>query len=112
LYANVEVFQTTNQRPVDSRGALSCAMRDDSISLLVPEATWLLTSLDLFTRESESSRPDFRPTRATVMVAFGPQSLACEPESAGAGGGIAVTLCPQRDMKTPGQLPGRAFSLT
>jgi hypothetical protein len=46
------------------------------------------------------------------MVAFGPQSLACGIESAGIGGGIAVTLCPHRDMKTPGQLPGRAFSLT
>ena len=46
------------------------------------------------------------------MVAFGPQNLACGIESAGEGGGVAVTLCLHRDMKTPGQLPGRAFPLT
>ena len=46
------------------------------------------------------------------MVAFGPQSLACGIESAGVGGVNAVTLCQHRDMKTPGQLPGRAFPLT
>ncbi len=46
------------------------------------------------------------------MVGFGPRNLTCEIESAGAGGGIAVTLCRQRHMKTPGQLPGRAFPLT
>jgi len=54
-----------------------------SKSLRGPKATWLLTGLDLFTRESESSRPFFRATRATVMVAFGPQNLTCGIESAG-----------------------------
>jgi hypothetical protein len=57
-----------------------------SKSLLVPEATRLLTRFNLFTREFESSRPDFRATGATVTVAFGPQNLACGIESAGAGG--------------------------
>jgi len=80
--------------------------------LLAPEATWLLTGVGLFKRESESSRPFFRPTGGTVMVGFGPRNLTCEIESAGAGGGIAVTLCQQRDVKTPGQLHGRAFPLT
>jgi len=46
------------------------------------------------------------------MVAFGPQSEGCETESAGAGGSNAVTLCQHRYVKTPGQLPGRAFPLT
>ena len=46
------------------------------------------------------------------MVAFGPRNLTCGIESAGVGGGNAVTLCQHRDTKTPGQLPGRAFSLT
>lgn len=46
------------------------------------------------------------------MVAFGPRNLAREPESAGVGGGIAVTLCQQRDTKTPGQWFGRAFAFT
>ena len=87
-------------------------MPASSKTLLVPKATRLLTRFNLFTRESESSRPFFRLSGATVMVAFGPQSLACGIESAGVGGGNAVTLCQQRDMKTPGQLPGRAFPLT
>ena len=83
-----------------------------SKSLMVPARTGLLTAGGLFNRESESSRPFFRPTGGTVMVGFGPRNLACGIESAGAGGGNAVTLCPHRDMKTPGQLPGRAFPLT
>jgi len=60
--------------------------------LLAPEATWLLTGVGLFKRESENSRPSFRPTGTTVMVGFGPRNLTCEIENAGAGGGTAVTL--------------------
>ena len=69
--------------------------------------TGLLTGLGLFKRESESSRLVFRPTRGTVTVRFGPRNLTCEPEIAGVGGGIAITLCQHRYMKTPGQLVGR-----
>jgi len=46
------------------------------------------------------------------MVAFGPRNLTCGIESAEVVGEVAVTLCQQRDMKTPGQLLGRAFPLT
>jgi len=46
------------------------------------------------------------------MVAFGPHNLACEPESAGVGGGRAVPLCQHRDMKTPSHSHDRAFPLT
>ncbi len=60
--------------------------------LRVPKATRLLTRLGLLTRESESSRPFFRATGATVMVAFGPQNLTCGIESAGIGEGNAVSL--------------------
>ena len=46
------------------------------------------------------------------MVAFGPQNLTREIESAGAGSQNAVTLCQQRDMKMPDGSFHRAFVLT
>ena len=46
------------------------------------------------------------------MVAFGPQGIACETESAGWVGRNAVTLWQQDLTKTPGQASGRAFALT
>jgi hypothetical protein len=69
-----------------------CQTPTSSKTLLVPKATRLLTRLNLFTRESESSWPDFRATGATVMVAFGPRNLTCGIERAGANGGNAVTF--------------------
>ena len=47
-----------------------------------------------------------------MTVAFDLRSAVRETESAGVGGETAVTFCQQRDMKTPGQFPGRAFPLT
>jgi len=79
------------------------AWRDAAASsrtLLAPRRTGLLTGGHLFKRESESSRPFFQPTGGTVTVGFGPQSLAREPESAGVGGGNAVSLWHQRDTKS------------
>jgi hypothetical protein len=111
--------QATRQ---DARHALSVRKAIPSVVKFVqaanskllpaPEATWLLTGVGLFKRAAESSRPFLPPTGGTVMVGFGPRNLTCEIESAGASGGIAATLCQQRDRKTPGQLPGRAFPST
>ena len=55
---------------------------ESSKTLLVPKATRLLTRFNLFTREFESSR------------------------------WWMVKTLQQRDMKTPGQFPGRTFPLT
>ena len=113
LFAQLEALATFRSSTTRS----GRQRNDDSPSwssktLLAPRRPVLLTRLGLLTRGSESSRPFFRPAGGTILVAFEPQSLTRETQSPGAGSRNAVTLCQRRDMRTPGQLPGRAFALT
>lgn len=77
-----------------------------------PVRTNLLTTNELFTRESESFGGCSRGPVVNVYVQDRDPVSPCRKRERAQGGGSAGTLWNQRKTKTPGQMPGRAFVLT